>query len=72
MKVTIYTDSLFNSATAFYNRDKAIIAKEHATVDNCDIPMSKIDSLTVDFAQFHIPADVRTFVKEKKILLRNS
>ncbi|MBB4036875.1 hypothetical protein GGR21_002788 [Dysgonomonas hofstadii] len=71
VKTAIKTDTLFNSVTAFYNKEKKIIGKEYSTVDNCDIPQENTDSIFVNFSYFQIPADVKTFVREKKILLRN-
>jgi len=71
VKTVAKADTLFNSTTAFYNRDKKIIGKEYTTIDNCDIPQENTDSIFVNFSYFNIPADAKTFVREKKILLRN-
>lgn len=71
VKITAGIDTLFNSVTAFYDRGLNMIDKEFATIDNCDIPQEKTDSISINFSYFHLPYDVKTFVKEKKILLRN-
>lgn len=71
VKIAIHSDSIYNSATAFYDSDMQVITKEFATIDNCDIPIGKNDSLLIDFSQFKIPNDITGFVKEKKIILRN-
>lgn len=71
VKIAADIDTLFNSVTAFYDKEMNIVTKEFATIDNCDIPIEETDSIFVDFSYFQIPADARTFVKEKKILLRN-
>lgn len=71
VKIVAEIDTLFNSITAFYNKEMDIIGKEYATIDNCDIPQENTDSVFVNFSYFQPPYDARTFVKEKKILLRN-
>lgn len=71
VKVTLSNDSLYNSATAFYDNYMEIVSQEYATIDNCDTPMDGTDTLSVDFTKYHLPTDVKTFAKEKKIILRN-
>jgi len=70
VKVAV-SDSIFNSITAYYDRSKNIIAKEFAKIDNCDIQLEESDSIYVNLSYLNLPYDVKTFVNEKKILLRN-
>ena len=71
VKVAIGSDSLFNSVTAFYNKDMEMVMKEYATIDNCDIPLIGKDSLFIDLTAYSIPPDVSTFTQHKKIILQN-
>lgn len=71
VKVAIGSDSLFNSVTAFYNKNMEMVIKEYATIDNCDIPLIGKDSLFIDLTAYSIPPDVSTFTQHKKIILQN-
>ncbi|MFC4676095.1 hypothetical protein [Dysgonomonas termitidis] len=71
VKIAANNDSIFNSVTAFYNRDMDVIRKEYATIDNCDIPVNGTDSLSIDLTAYKIPPNVSTFAQRKKIILQN-
>ena len=71
VKITVNNDSIFNSVTAFYNRDMDVIRKEYATIDNCDTPVDGKDSLSIDLTLYSIPPDVAAFALQKKIILQN-
>ncbi|MDR1504881.1 MAG: hypothetical protein LBT43_20725, partial [Prevotella sp.] len=71
VKVAMDGDSLFNSVTAFYNKNMEMVMKEYATIDNCDLPLEGKDSLFIDLTTYSIPPDVSAFAQRKKIILQN-
>lgn len=71
VKVAMDGDSLFNSVTAFYNKNMEMVMKEYATIDNCDLPLEGKDSLFIDLTTYNIPPNVSTFAQRKKIILQN-
>ena len=71
VKIATGSDSLFNSVTAFYNKDMEMIMKEYAMIDNCDLLIDGTDSLSIDLTAYNIPPDVTTFAQTKKIILQS-